>query len=377
MVLTEGCHISRAVLLSYRAVPFLPSATIRGIIHRLHLANYCTRRGRRAGARSRGRLALNVNNCRSADNAGRPIPTITTVRRQYETRFQLFNGHRDDRVCALRSIDVTSQSSPVVPLSSLLDDFQQQLPTDRVPTTSTLPVSSFNIPSSSSSLLLQPSQSLFDCRAVCTLAPSGWPINTESPTYTLPAESSSLAPVSTVTDSVVDVAAAPPSVDRSRQFTCTSSSLPRSTLPSSNQRTELLDATDESSLQSLPGGTNTSLPTYCNQLSLQQPSSSISDEEDQLSDQDSDSWFDVRSSPSAEASFQSAMSELFESVSSSPCSPNATDLDSDIHSYSIPTVIGFRPSQRKQHHEHSGSLTTVNTAPFLMPGHNKTPFLCP
>jgi len=102
-------------------------------------------------------------------------------------------------------------------------------------------------------------------------------------------------------------------------------------------------------------------------LSPQQPSPSLPDE-DQSSDQHSNSWFDVRSPPSLETSFQFAMSELSElDVSSSMCSSNLTDVDLDLQAYSIPTVIGFRPFQRKQKNKHSCSLTSVNTAPFCMP----------
>jgi len=66
-----------------------------GLIRRLRLARYCTRRGRRAGARSRGRLVLNVNNRQSADQPS-AILTIANVRHQRQTRLQLFCGHRDN-----------------------------------------------------------------------------------------------------------------------------------------------------------------------------------------------------------------------------------------------------------------------------------------
>ena len=130
------------------------------------------------------------------------------------------------------------------------------------------------------------------------------------------------------------------------------------------------DVTDEPPALSLPVTTNTLLPADYHPLSSQQLSSSLLDEEDQLSDRDSDSWFDVRSPPSLEASFESAVSELSEfDVPSSLCSSNLTDTDTDLdlQVFSIPTVIGFRPFQCKQRNKHSCSLTTVNTVPFLMP----------
>ena len=99
--------------------------------------------------------------------------------------------------------------------------------------------------------------------------------------------------------------------------------------------------------------------TTCTSIPILQPSSSQPDEEDQSSDQDSDSWFNVRSPPSLEASFKSAMSELSET--------DISGIDLDVQAYSIPTVTGFRPSQRKHMNRHSCCLTTVTTAPFLMP----------
>ena len=105
-------------------------------------------------------------------------------------------------------------------------------------------------------------------------------------------------------------------------------------LPSSSLSSLLLqssfdggaDVTDEPPALSLPVTTNTLLPADYHPLSSQQPSSSLLDEEDQLSDRDSDSWFDVRSPPSLDASFESAVSEQSEfDVPSSLCSSNLTD----------------------------------------------------
>jgi len=161
----------------------------------------------------------------------------------------------------------------------------------------------------------------------------------------LSAGPSSLASVVTVSDGI---AAAQPLVDHSYQLTCTS--LPLTLPPTSQRRQERSDfhrdVTNELFTQLLPVSTNTLLPTDTNLLPSQQTSPSISDKDNQLSDHDSDSWFDVRSPPSLEASFESAFSESSEFDTSSISS----DLDLDLHSHTmcIPTVIGFRPSQRKQ-----------------------------
>lgn len=101
--LDKPCRLSRAELLSYRTTLLTPAPAVCDLLRHLRLASYCTRRGCRAGRRTRDRPQHNVNKQRSADSV---IPTICTVRP--DKRQLMYQGKRDTRQRVLQPVMITN-----------------------------------------------------------------------------------------------------------------------------------------------------------------------------------------------------------------------------------------------------------------------------